>query len=101
LFFVDLEPAGNNKEMYTINWLQNRAVAIEPPRRIKVYPNAIDVSSMDIPRHTAIDLLFALSVVAPTPPQVVKNQTTLLPHAPYAMVPIRRIIKDVSFITAF
>jgi hypothetical protein len=32
LFFVDLEPAGNNKEIYTINWLQNKAVAIEPPR---------------------------------------------------------------------
>jgi hypothetical protein len=51
---------------------------------IKVYRNTIDVSSMDIPRHTAIDLLFASSVVAPTPPQVVNNQTTLLPHAPYA-----------------
>jgi arsenate reductase-like glutaredoxin family protein len=35
LFFVDLEPAGNNKEIYTINWLQNKAVAIEPPRRSK------------------------------------------------------------------
>jgi hypothetical protein len=33
LFFADLEPAGNNKEIYTINWLQNKAVAIEPPRR--------------------------------------------------------------------
>jgi hypothetical protein len=32
LFFVGLEPAGNNKEIYTINWLHNKAVAIEPPR---------------------------------------------------------------------
>jgi hypothetical protein len=101
LFFVDLEPAGNDKEIYTINWLQNKAVAIEPPRRSKIYRNAINVRSMDIPRHTAIDLLFASSVVVPMPPQVVKNQTTLLPHALYAMVPICRIIKDVSFITTF
>jgi hypothetical protein len=42
-----------------------------------------------------------LSVLAPTPPQVVKNQTTFLPHAPYAMVSIQQIIKDASFITAF
>jgi hypothetical protein len=38
LFFVDLEPAGNNKEIYTINWLQNKAAAIEPPRRNKGLP---------------------------------------------------------------
>jgi hypothetical protein len=56
---------------------------------------------MNIPGHTAIDLLFASSVVAATPPQVVKNQTTLLPHALHAMVPIWLIIKDVGFITAF
>jgi hypothetical protein len=36
--FVDLEPAGNNKEIYAINWLQNKAVAIEPPRRSKGIP---------------------------------------------------------------
>jgi hypothetical protein len=34
LFFDELEPAGNNKEIYTINWLQNKEVAIEPPKII-------------------------------------------------------------------
>jgi hypothetical protein len=38
LFFVDLEPAGNNIEIYIINWLQNKAVAIESPRRNKGLP---------------------------------------------------------------
>jgi hypothetical protein len=56
---------------------------------------------MDIPGHTAIDVLFVSSVVAPTPPQVVKYETTLLTCRPYVMVPILGIIKDVGFITAF
>lgn len=32
LFFVDLEPAQNNKDIYKITGLQNRVVQIEPPR---------------------------------------------------------------------
>jgi len=32
LFFVDLEPAGNNKNIYDIMALQNKIIQIEPPR---------------------------------------------------------------------
>jgi hypothetical protein len=32
LFFVDLEPAENNKEIYNIKALQNKIIQIEPPR---------------------------------------------------------------------
>jgi hypothetical protein len=32
LFFVDLEPAENNKETYNIKTLQNKIIQIEPPR---------------------------------------------------------------------
>jgi len=35
LFFVDLEPAENNKEIYNIKALQNKIIQIEPPRVIK------------------------------------------------------------------
>jgi hypothetical protein len=35
LFFVDLEPATNNKDIYKIVKIQNKATAIEPPRKIK------------------------------------------------------------------
>jgi hypothetical protein len=32
LFFVDLEPAENNKEIYNIKELQNKIIQTEPPR---------------------------------------------------------------------
>lgn len=32
MFFVDLEPAKNNKDVYSIKGLQNRIIEIEPPR---------------------------------------------------------------------
>jgi len=35
LFFVDLDPAENNKEIYKITAIQNKIVQIEPPRAKK------------------------------------------------------------------
>ena len=35
LFFIDLEPAQNNKEIYKITALQNKIIQIEPPRAKK------------------------------------------------------------------
>ena len=35
LFFVDLEPSENNKEVYKITALQNKTIQIEPPRAQK------------------------------------------------------------------
>jgi len=32
LFFVDLEPADNNKDVYNITALQNKIILIEPPQ---------------------------------------------------------------------
>lgn len=34
IFFVDLEPAVNNKEIYNIQYLLNAKVAFEPPRKV-------------------------------------------------------------------
>lgn len=33
LFFVDLEPAENNKSIYDLKYLQNRTIRVEPPYR--------------------------------------------------------------------
>jgi hypothetical protein len=33
LFFIDLEPAPNNKEIYNLRAIQNRIILVEPPRR--------------------------------------------------------------------
>jgi hypothetical protein len=35
LFFVDLEPSANNKDIYKITRLQNSVIQIEPPRKSK------------------------------------------------------------------
>jgi len=35
LFFIDLEPAENNKELYEITALQNKIIQIEPPQAKK------------------------------------------------------------------
>lgn len=33
IFFVDLEPASNNKEIYKLKFLQNKSIVVEPPRQ--------------------------------------------------------------------
>lgn len=38
MFFVDLEPKDNNKEIYNITHINNAIVTIEPPRKIKNIP---------------------------------------------------------------
>lgn len=35
IFFVDLEPADNNRDIYKLSNLQNRAIQIEPPKTTK------------------------------------------------------------------
>jgi hypothetical protein len=37
IFFIDLEPANNNKDIYEVTAIQNKIVYIEPPRSTKPY----------------------------------------------------------------
>jgi hypothetical protein len=37
LFFLDIEPAANNSEIYRIEYLQNMRLQIEPPNKKKQY----------------------------------------------------------------
>ena len=41
LFFVDLEPATNNKEIYKLARIQNKTIVIEPPRKAKGIPQCM------------------------------------------------------------
>lgn len=41
LFFVDLEPSDNNKEIYKVRGIQNRVVQIEPPKKVKGLPQCM------------------------------------------------------------
>jgi hypothetical protein len=41
LFFVDLEPATNNKEIFKLARLQNKTIAIELPRKAKGIPQCM------------------------------------------------------------
>jgi len=45
LFFVDLEPSDNNKDIYKLNQLQNSVIRIEPPRRGQT-PSAVHEMSI-------------------------------------------------------
>lgn len=49
MFFVDLEPAPTNKDVYKIIALQNKIVEIEPPRR---YNNAVQCTRCQLYGHT-------------------------------------------------
>jgi hypothetical protein len=41
IFFVDLEPAANNKDIYNITHLQNQIIEIEPPRKTRGIPQCM------------------------------------------------------------
>jgi hypothetical protein len=79
LFFIDLEPSENNKEVYKITALQNKIIQIEPPREKK---NNI----MATRNPTAIDLSRASNVADTTTAKNVQRATTHQQHAHYAEV---------------
>ena len=60
LFFFDLEPAANNKDVYKITALQNKIIQVEPqgPTKTSSY-NACDANNMDTQKHTVINHSFA------------------------------------------
>jgi len=68
LFFIDLEPALNNKEVYNITALQNRIIHFEPPR----------INKMRIPQCTTARHARKVKTRQQNVPCVVKtNQPTV------------------------
>lgn len=54
IFYIDLEPATNNKSIYDIKYINNAIVNIEPPKKkLKILCNAIGVKSLVIPKNIA------------------------------------------------
>jgi hypothetical protein len=52
LFFVDLEPKANNKEIFDLQFLGNTKITIEAPHKIRNLVSARDSKLMDTPKHT-------------------------------------------------
>jgi hypothetical protein len=48
LFFIDLEPKENNKDIYDMEFLCNIKITVEAPRQINISFNAQDVNVTDI-----------------------------------------------------
>jgi hypothetical protein len=72
LFFVDLEPAEYNKEIYKIKGLQNKIIEIEPPNKSKPI--------IQCTRHIVIDPTCLLNVEDNTTQRLVKRVQILLQH---------------------
>jgi hypothetical protein len=52
MFYVDLEPKENNKEIYNLQYLNNMEINIEPPYKKITLFNVQDASSMATQIHT-------------------------------------------------
>jgi len=99
LFFVDLKPSANNKDIYFIETLHYTKVKFEPPRpKKKPFHNATNANAMVIPKP-----------IASIAPDVSNAQVPILPHNVYektnpitsnvlsAMATIQQTIKAVLF----
>lgn len=53
MFFIDLKPDKNNKDIYDIKYLVHSKITFEPPRKKGKFPNAPDVNVTDIPKDIA------------------------------------------------
>ena len=77
LFFVDLEPADNNKDIYNITALQNKIINTETPRLNKnTSHNVSDANSTGTPEHTAINLTRVSNAEGPTAVQIALSKRT-------------------------
>jgi hypothetical protein len=98
LFYVDLEPNQNNKEIYSICSIGNAIIKIEPPHKKTVLPNAQDVNFMGIRKLIAPDHSRAFDVEETTIPPNVKNPEAHLLNAPYVTKTTLQTTKDAKSI---
>jgi hypothetical protein len=67
VFFVDLEPATNNKKIYDITGLQNRTVKVNLHTATKqLFHNALDANIMDIRKPTVTGHTYVSNAADPT-----------------------------------
>jgi len=53
MFYVDLEPKENNKEIYNLQYVNNMKIKFEPPKKKNTYYNALDANSTVTQKPTA------------------------------------------------
>jgi hypothetical protein len=92
LFFVDLEPAKINKDVYKVTTIQNKIIYIEPPRTNKNYiPQCARCQQYG---HTR-----ASNAAANTIMQIARNPGIPQKKSPFAAETIRPTTKDANAIT--
>lgn len=79
IFFVDLKPVANNKEIYNLKRLLNTEVAFEAPRVKNISPGANPVSILDIPNIIVTTIRDVWNVlVATSQPIALKKHEMLM-----------------------
>jgi hypothetical protein len=84
LFFVDLEPGNNKKEIYQPQFLQNFKIRVKPPRHKRVIAQCTWCHAMATQKPTAQSSTNVSNAEGHTILKVVKNLKTLHPHVSYA-----------------
>ena len=57
LFFIELEPNENNKDIYKINKLLNTIITFEPPKTKRDIPQCIRCQAYGHTKNTALEIL--------------------------------------------
>jgi hypothetical protein len=100
MFFIDLEPKGNNKSVYEIICLCNMKVTVDAPGK-KNDTSARDVSARGTQKHIAQDRILVLNAEAITTQPCVTRIQILLQNAPYAKETTRLITKIATYIKSY
>jgi len=99
LFFVDLEPAYNNKDIYNITAIQNKIIHIEPPRTSKQrIPQCIRCQQYEHARTYCNKPYACVNVVAHIIAKIVLSEGTRQQNAPCVEEITRQTTKAVSII---
>lgn len=62
MFFVDLEPGSNNKNVFNIRYIYNAVIKIEPQRKWKMLYSVIDANNLVTVKHIAEKFIGVLNV---------------------------------------
>jgi len=97
MFYVDLEPKENNKEIYNLQYLNNTKINVEPPYKKPPF-NVQDFSSMATQKHTAWGPINVWNAEETIWQPNAKNLKKHLPNAPCAQVNIQLTTRAVQSI---
>jgi hypothetical protein len=98
LFFIDLEPAENNKEIFSTNNLLHTKIKVEEPHMLREIIQCFDIRNMVIPNPIIHNLQNASIVLLLTQPHHAPNPKNNHQPLPYIKVTIRQATVAVQFI---